>query len=126
MRCSVLDRDADSIRRRRRGSGRETCGLAAFCALWAVSAVAQEKSPPAPEPRSTGLPTASGLDWTFHLDASWGTFGFMNSLYTDPKPEQPSGNLGDNWFEGAVKPALTATYTSSKSWQLYGTVSVVG
>ena len=66
------------------------------------------------------------MEWTFNIDATIGAFGFHNSFYTDPKPEQPSGDLGDNWFEGAVKPALTATYTSPRSWQVYGKVSVVG
>src|SRR5262249_15503328 len=54
------------------------------------------------------------------------TFGFANSLYNNPKPEQPSGNLSDQWFEGAVKPALTATFTSTHTWQLYAKVSGVG
>src|SRR4030095_6525841 len=49
-----------------------------------------------------------------------------NSLYTNPKPEQPSGDLSDNWFEAAAKPALTGTFTSSKSWQLEGKLSAVG
>jgi hypothetical protein len=104
--------------------------LAALLALSTAGAAAQEPSPspppsPAPaEERSTGLP--EGLDWTFHFDASAGAFGFANSLYTNPRPEQPSGDLGDNWFEGAAKPALTGTYTSAKSWQLYGELSVVG
>jgi len=104
----------------------KACVAAALLAFGTASAaVAQEAEPPEQtEARSSGLP--SGIDWTFNLDATWGTFGFMNSLYTDPKPEQPSGDLGDNWFEGSVKPALTATYTSSESWQLYGTLSAVG
>ena len=38
----------------------------------------------------------------------WGTFGFANSLYTNPKPDQPSGDLSDNWIEGSIKPALSA------------------
>jgi hypothetical protein len=107
------------------------CALAALLGLGAAHAVAGQAAPPPgpeepaqPEERPTGLP--SGLDWTFNLDASWGSFGFANSLYTDPKPEQPSGDLGDNWFEGAAKPALTGTYTSAKAWQLYGKLSVVG
>jgi hypothetical protein len=66
------------------------------------------------------------VDWTFNLDATAAAFGFMNSLYAEAKPEQPSGDLGDNWFEGSVKPALTATYTSRRSWQLYAKASVVG
>ena len=28
------------------------------------------------EERTTGLPAA--IDWTFNLDAGWGTFGFAN------------------------------------------------
>lgn len=126
---------AQSVHRGPRGALLKAWALAALCTLWTVSAVAQEPPPPPTseppaqpeeEARSTGLPSASGLDWTFNLDASWGNFGFLNSLYTNPKPEQPSGDLGDNWFEGSIKPALTATYTSSKSWQLYGKVSGVG
>jgi len=105
--------------------------LAGLCALSAAGAIAQEAPPPpspppaaAPEERSTGLPR--GLDWTFNFDASGGNFGFANSLYTNPKPEQPSGDLSDNWFEAAAKPALTGTFTSSKSWQLEGKLSAVG
>jgi hypothetical protein len=116
----------------------KACGVALIVALVVfapVAAAAQQQAPPpapqdpqkpAEEPKSTGLPAASGLDWKFNLDASWGNFGFMNSLYTNPKPEQPSGNLGDNWFEGAVKPAITATYTTPSSWQVWGKLSVVG
>jgi hypothetical protein len=55
-----------------------------------------------------------------------GAFGFGDSLYTNPKPDEPSGNLGSHWFEGAVKPAITGTYTSSRSWQLWGKLSAVG
>jgi hypothetical protein len=105
--------------------------LAALLLLGAAGALAQQAAPPPspeepeePEARPTGLP--SGLEWTFNLDASWGSFGFANSLYTDPKPEQPSGDLGDNWFEGAAQPALTGTYTAAQAWQLYGKLSVVG
>jgi hypothetical protein len=78
-------------------------------------------------PRSAspfGLP--SGLDWKFNLDATFGTFGFNDSLYTNPKPEEPSGDLSDTWLEGSVKPALTGTYTTKSSAQLYGKLSGVG
>ena len=118
-------------------------GLAAACALtlaWGLEAAAQTP-PPSPEPvpapapspspspiaeeeRTTGLP--GGVAWTFNLDASVASFGFMNSLYANPRPEQPSGDLGDNWFEGSVKPALSGTYTSPSSWQIYGKLGVVG
>ena len=75
-------------------------------------------------PTLPGLP--AGLKWTFNFDASAGTFGFADSLYTDPKPEQPSGDLSDNWSEASVKPALSAEYTTSSSSQIYGKFSAVG
>ena len=53
--------------------------------------------------RSTGLPKKA--QWTFNIDAGLGSFGFAHSLYTDVKPD-PSGNLGDSWFESYVKPAV--------------------
>ena len=71
-----------------------------------------------------GLP--SGLDWKFNLDATFGTFGFNDSLYSNPKPEEPSGDLSDTWLEGSVKPALTGTYTTKSSAQFYGKLSAVG
>ncbi len=90
----------------------------------ASSQAQPQQAPPESEARSSGLP--GGLDWTFNFDAAWGTFGFMNSLYTNPKPEEPSGNLGDNWFEGSVKPTLTGTYTTASTWKLWGKLSAVG
>ena len=106
-------------------------GTALLIVLGCGPAEAQEPSPsPTPTPddaeeaRSTGLP--SGLDWTFNFDAGWGSFGFANSLYQDPKPEQPSGDLSDQWFEGSAKPALTATWTASNASQLFAKLSVVG
>jgi Alginate export len=88
--------------------------------------VLAEEAAPAPEEKTTlpGLPP--GLDWSFNFDASAGTFGFADSLYTDPKPEQPSGDLSDNWSEASVKPALGAEYTTSSSSQIYGKFSAVG
>ncbi|PYX51432.1 MAG: hypothetical protein DMG79_03080 [Acidobacteria bacterium] len=93
---------------------------------------AQETSSPAtntqgPEPskkeeRSTGLPKQA--KWTFNFDAAWGTFGFGNSLYTDVRPD-PSGNLSENWFEGFIKPALSASLPLGTS-ELYGKLSGVG
>ncbi len=88
---------------------------------------AQQPPPPPPadppsEKRSTGLPAK--VDWTFNLDAGWGTFGFAHSLYRDVRPD-PTGNLDDNWFEGYAKPALTGIFALGKS-ELYGKVSVVG
>ena len=48
-----------------------------------AAARAQAPADQATEERPTGLP--GGVDWTFNFDASWGTFGFANSLFQDPK-----------------------------------------
>lgn len=94
-------------------------------ALGTMPVLAEEPAPaPAEEATLPGLP--AGLDWSFNFDASAGTFGFADSLYTDPKPEQPSGDLSDNWSEVSVKPALGAEYTTASSAQVYGKFSAVG
>lgn len=94
-------------------------------ALGIMPVLAEEAAPsPAEETTLPGLP--AGLDWSFNFDASAGTFGFADSLYTDPKPEQPSGDLSDNWSEVSVKPALGAEYTTGSSAQVYGKFSAVG
>ena len=74
--------------------------------------------------RPTGLP--SRIKWTFNFDAGWGTFGFANSLYNNPKEPGVDENLSDQWFEGYVKPALSGTYTLASSSEIYGKVSAVG
>jgi Alginate export len=85
---------------------------------------------PAPKPedkaeeRTTGLP--SRVKWTFNFDAGWGSFGFANSLYINPKEPGVDENLSDQWFEGYVKPALSATYTLASTSEIYGKVSAVG
>jgi hypothetical protein len=90
----------------------------------------QDAPPPAQDPatteqeRSTGLP--SRVKWTFNFDAGWGTFGFANSLYDNPKEPGIDENLSDQWFEGYVKPALSGTHTFASTSELYGKVSVVG
>ncbi len=71
----------------------------------------------------TGLP--SRVDWTFNLDAGWGTFGFGNSLFDNPKEDVPE-NLSDQWFEGYAKPAISGTFRLKSSSEFYGKVSVVG
>jgi hypothetical protein len=105
------------------------CALTILVALWAVGAAAQETPPsPAPaaaaeeEPRSTGLPGKGAL--TFNLEAGLGGFGFANSLYTNVRPD-PSGDLGDNWAESFVKPALSARFRVGRS-EVYGALSAVG
>jgi hypothetical protein len=72
---------------------------------------------------SMGLP--SRVDWTFNLDAGWGTFGFGNSLFDNPKEPVPE-NLSDQWFEGYIKPAISGTFRTRSSAEIYGKVSVVG
>ena len=88
-----------------------------------VPGLAEAQDQDAPGPRSTGLPV--GVDWAFNFDAAWGSFGFANSLYTDPKQEVPQ-DLGDHWFEGFIKPALSATYTLASSSEVHGHLSAVG
>jgi alginate export protein len=88
---------------------------------------APQNPPPAQEEkeRSNGLP--SPIKWTFNFDAGWGSFGFANSLYNNPKEPGVDENLSDQWFEGYVKPALSGQYTlASTESELYGKVSAVG
>jgi hypothetical protein len=94
----------------------------------ATAARAQDSAPPAPaEPaqeRSTGLPTP--VIWTFNFDAGWGSFGFANSLFNNPKEPGVDEDLTDQWFEGFVKPALSGAWTLASKSELYGKVSAVG
>jgi hypothetical protein len=64
---------------------------------------------------SAGLP--SRIDWTFNVDAGWGTFGFGNSLFNNPKDPVPE-NLSDQWFEGYAKPAISGTYRLKSSSEI--------
>jgi len=66
-----------------------------------------------------------GLKWTFNFDATWGTFGFGNSLFQDPRENTPI-DLSDQWFEGAMKGALNGVFTLASTSQVYGTASAVG
>jgi hypothetical protein len=84
----------------------------------------QDQPDEKPQERPTGLPAR--LKWTFNFDAGWGTFGFANSLFDNPKEPGVDENLSDQWFEGHVKPALSASYTLGSSSELYGKVSAVG
>jgi len=93
--------------------------LVAPVAAQGQTAPAQDK----PEERDTGLPPK--IDWTFNLDAGWGTFGFGNSLFDNPKDPVPE-NLSDQWFEGYVKPAISGSYRMRSSAEIYGKLSVVG
>ena len=103
------------------GGRRRTLVATAVLALLALPAFGQEA---ASTPEPPGLP--SGLDWKVNFDATAGAFSFADSLYTDPKPEQPSGDLSDSWFEGSVKAGLEGAYTTDSSAQFYGAFSGVG
>jgi hypothetical protein len=107
-----------------------TAALLTPPAAWAQTA-GQSPPPPAtpaaapdkPEQRSPGLPPH--VEWTFNFDAGWGTFGFANSYYNNPKGSEQE-NLSDQWFEGFVKPSISGSYTLASSSEFYGKVSVVG
>jgi hypothetical protein len=96
-------------------------GLVLGPALLHAQTAGQTQEPA--ENNSIGLP--SRVDWTFNLDAGWGTFGFGNSLFDNPKEGVPE-NLSDQWFEGYVKPAISGTFRTQSSAEIYGKVSVVG
>lgn len=66
-----------------------------------------------------------GAKWTFNFDATWGTFGFGNSLFQDPREHTPI-DLSDQWFEGTMKGALNGVFTLASSSQFYGSLSAVG
>ena len=83
-----------------------------------------DKSANQEQERSTGLPPR--VKWTFNFDAGWGTFGFANSLYDNPKEPGVDENLSDQWFEGYVKPAISGSHAFASTSELYGKVSVVG
>src|SRR5262245_14593778 len=97
-------------------------GLTILALLIAILDPTHDK-PAQQETRPTGLPAR--VTWTFNLDAGWGTFGFANSLFANPK-EGVAENLSDQWFEGYVKPALAGVFTFKSSSEIYGKVSAVG
>jgi hypothetical protein len=105
-----------SSKHRSRIAGAVMLALAAAPAL----AADEEEAKPTPPP---GLP--AGVDWTFNLDATYGLFGFDNSLYLNPR-DDPSGDLGDNWTEGTLKGGLSGVFTNAGGSQWYGKISAVG
>ena len=115
-----------------RGCALHTSLLLSFAVIVAAPRpVRAQEAPPQQQPvdqeqeRSNGLPKP--IKWTFNFDAGWGTFGFANSLYINPKDPGTNEDLSDQWFEGYVKPALSWHYTSAPSEsELYGKVSAVG
>src|SRR6188472_3034049 len=104
--------------------------LLSLLLLFPARASGQESPVPTEKAAETGQERSSGLPprvtWTFNFDAGWGTFGFANSLYDNPKEPGVDENLSDQWFEGYVKPALSGAYTFPSTSELYGKVSVVG
>jgi len=102
-------------------TARSRISVAVLLALAAAQAVAEDEAKPAPPP---GLP--AGLDWTFNLDAGYGVFGFDNSLYLNPRPDDPSGDLGDNWTEGMIKAGLSGVFRNAGGSEWYGKLSAVG
>ena len=112
---------------------RSVLPLLILCAVAIGPGRAAAQEPPAAPPdtsaekqpeRTTGLPASA--KWTFNLDAGWGTFGFANSLFLNPKDPGTNENLSDQWFEGYVRPALSAVFAQSSSSEFYGKISVVG
>lgn len=103
-----------------RRTTRRKVQAAILLAFAAATVHAAEEKPFAPP----GLP--GGVDWVFNFDATFGGFGFGNSLYTNPKPGEPSGDQGANWSEASLKPALSGAYTMGGTSQIYGKVSAVG
>ena len=87
-------------------------------------ALAQAEGGAPPEERPTGLPPQ--VEWTFNFDAGWGTFGFANSLYNNPKEPGVQENLSDQRFEGYAKPALSGSHRLPSSSEIYGKASAVG
>ncbi|HSC66132.1 MAG TPA: hypothetical protein VLC79_00465 [Cellvibrio sp.] len=101
-------------------AGQKKSLMTIMLALAASAAYAEDEASWTPP----GFP--SGVDWTFNFDASVGAFGFGNSLYTNPRPGEPSGDLTANWTEGVAKPTIGGEYTMDSSAQIYGKFSVVG
>jgi hypothetical protein len=100
---------------------RSAVAAAVLLALSAAPVLAaDEEAKPRPPP---GLP--AGVDWTFNLDATYGVFGFNNSLYLNPR-DDPSGDLGDNWTEGTLKAGLSGVYKNAGGSEWYGKLSAVG
>src|SRR5262245_38415047 len=105
-----LNRSAD---RQYSAFGKAQIGSALLLSLLALQAFGDDEKPGLAPP---GLPGGiGGIDWKLHLDVTWGAFGFAHSLYANPRPDEPSGDLSDNWLEGSAKPALTGEYALDNS-----------
>jgi hypothetical protein len=98
--------------------------LACLLVFACLPALAEAQQPQATsDQRPIGLPPK--IDWTFNFDAAWGSFGFRNAVFNDPR-ENARVDFGTHWFEGSLKPALSAKLTLPSSSEVYGTLSGVG
>ena len=61
-------------------------------------AQAQSTSTGETDERAIGLP--SKIDWTFNFDAAWGSVGFRNAVFNEPR-ENARVDFGTHWFEGS-------------------------
>jgi hypothetical protein len=68
---------------------------------------------------------ATGFKWAVSLDAGWGTFGFANTLFQQPR-EGGEDDVRDRWFEGYVKPGLSVGYGFASAGRVWSKVSAVG
>ena len=74
--------------------------------------------------RPTGLP--SRIKWTFNLDAGWGSFGFANSLFINPKEPGSTKTSATSGSRAMPSQHCLRTYTFATSSEIYGKLSVVG
>ena len=58
----------------------------------------------------------TGTQWKYGIQASAGYFNFRDSLFVEISPDPP-GNLGEDWFEFAIKPWVSfERETSNGTW----------
>jgi hypothetical protein len=65
------------------------------------------------------------LTWAFHLDASWGAFGFADTLFAGAEPGT-APEVRDRWFEGLLKPGVSLDYSLPGESVIFGKLSGVG
>ena len=84
----------------------------------------------APRASEAGRGAADGIALARQVDVQLrrrvGLVRFRELALHQPEGAGVDENLSDQWFEGYVKPALSATYTLASSSEIYGKVSAVG
>ena len=91
-----------------------------------LAAAAQEPSTRATDQtRATGGSARTGFSWDLLFEAGWGTFGFANTLFSEPE-EGAEVEVTDRWFEGYIKPGVELGYDFGAGGRLWGRVSAVG